>query len=46
MRRYDSLYKVLKVELTKIDHWKGNRRGDPVKAHNMIGNASYKDEEE
>jgi protein associated with RNAse G/E len=28
------LYRVLKEELSKIDHWKQQGRGDPVKAYN------------
>lgn len=31
------LYRVLKEELTKIDHWKQQRRGDPAKAFNARG---------
>jgi len=27
------LYFVLKEELTKIDHWKQQQRGDPAKAY-------------
>jgi hypothetical protein len=37
LKRWQSLYKVLKTELTKIDHWKNAGRGDPIKAHSMIG---------
>ena len=33
-----SLYKVLKEELTKIDHWKQQKRGNPIKAFNSRGN--------
>jgi hypothetical protein len=32
------LYRVLKEELTKIDHWKQKKRGDPIKANQMIKN--------
>lgn len=31
------LYRVLKEELTKIDHWKQRGRGDPIKAFNARG---------
>ncbi len=31
------LYRVLKEELSKIDHWKQQGRGDPVKAFAMRG---------
>ena len=29
-----------KEELTKIDHWKQQRRGDPIKAYNARGKRS------
>lgn len=32
------LYRVLKEELTKIDHWKQQGRGNPIKANRMIRN--------
>lgn len=31
------LYRVLKEELTKIDHWKQQKRGDPKKAFQSRG---------
>lgn len=31
------LYRVLKEELTKIDHWKQQGRGDPIKAFKSRG---------
>lgn len=32
-----ALYRLLKEELGKIDHWKQQARGDPVKAFSMRG---------
>lgn len=32
MSIHSKLYKLLKEELTKLDHWKQQRRGDPIKA--------------
>jgi len=32
-----TLYKVLKEELTKIDHWKQQQRGNPIKAFRSRG---------
>ena len=37
LKRWQALYKALKEELTKVDHWKNAGRGDPIKAHSMIG---------
>ena len=34
------LYRVLKEELSKIDHWKQQGRGNPVKAFNTRGRKS------
>jgi hypothetical protein len=32
MSRYSKLFKLLREELTKLDHWKQQGRGDPIKA--------------
>ena len=32
MTRDSKLYKLLREELTKLDHWKQQKRGDPIKA--------------
>lgn len=36
LNRWQSLYKVLKEELTLIDHWKNAQRGNPVKARKAM----------
>jgi hypothetical protein len=33
LKRWHSLYKVLKEELSRIDHWKNAQRGNPTKAY-------------
>lgn len=38
MSRHSKLYTVLKEELTQIDHWKAQKRGNPKKANMMIRN--------
>ena len=37
MTRHDELYYVLQEELTNVDHWKAQGRGNPIKAHRMSG---------
>ena len=37
LKRHHSLYRLLREELTKIDHWKQQGRGDPIKAFNARG---------
>ena len=37
MTRHDDIYIFLRDELTKVDHWKKQRRGDPIKAYNSRG---------
>jgi hypothetical protein len=37
LHRTHALYRLLKEELTKIDHWKQQGRGDPIKAFNARG---------
>ncbi len=37
MNNRKALYRLLKEELTKLDHWKQQGRGDPVKAYSMRG---------
>jgi hypothetical protein len=34
LNRHQALYRLLREELTKVDHWKQQRRGDPMKAYN------------
>jgi protein associated with RNAse G/E len=34
MNRHKKIYRVLREELTKLDHWKQARRGDPTKGYN------------
>lgn len=41
MTRYDELYRVLQEELSNVDHWKAKGRGNPVKAHSMIGKKGH-----
>ena len=44
LNRTKKLYRVLKEELGKLDHWKMRARGDPVKAHAARGeHGSQKD---
>ena len=38
MSRQSQLFKLLREELAKLDHWKQQGRGNPQKAHNMIRN--------
>ena len=37
LNRHKALYRVLKEELSAIDHWKNNPRGDPKKAYAARG---------
>jgi hypothetical protein len=37
MSRYSKLWFLLREELTKLDHWKNQPRGNPKKAHAMRG---------
>jgi hypothetical protein len=37
MNRHKKIYRVLRDELTKVDHWKQQGRGDPVKAFHSRG---------
>jgi protein associated with RNAse G/E len=37
MNRHKKIDRVLREELTKVDHWKQQGRGDPVKAYSMRG---------
>lgn len=37
MNRHKKIYRVLREELTKVDHWKQQGRGDPIKAFNSRG---------
>ena len=37
LNRNKALYKVLKEELSAIDHWKNRPRGDPKKAYAARG---------
>ena len=37
LNRSKQLYKVLKVELSRLGYWKNQRRGDPVKAYHARG---------
>jgi hypothetical protein len=36
LKRYHKLYRVLKIELEAIDHWKDLKRGDPYKAQRIL----------
>ena len=33
MNRHKKIYRVLRQELTKVDHWKQQKRGNPKKAY-------------
>ena len=33
MNRHKKIYRVLREELTKVDHWKQQCRGNPIKAY-------------
>jgi protein associated with RNAse G/E len=33
MNRHKKIYRVLREELTKVDHWKQQGRGNPMKAY-------------
>jgi hypothetical protein len=33
LNRTQALYRLLRDELTKLDHWKQQGRGDPIKAY-------------
>ena len=37
MNRHKALYRLLRDELSKLDHWKQQGRGDPIKAYNSRG---------
>lgn len=39
LNRHQVLYRVLKEELSRLDHWKLKGRGNPVKAFSMRGRA-------
>lgn len=37
LNRHKKLYRLLRDELTKVDHWKQQGRGDPIKAFHSRG---------
>lgn len=43
LNRHQALYRLLKDELTKIDHWKQQGRGNPIKAFHSRGKNERKE---